>query len=150
LGTRLHLRDCYDHTVQLMDVIETYREIASGLFDIYHSSISTKINEIMKVLTIITTLFIPMSFIASLYGMNFDPKASPWNMPELGWYFGYPVALGMMAMAAIGMLFYFRSRGWIGRGRRRRRARPSNKSPRVRKSTAAETVDRREKSSQGQ
>jgi len=119
--TRIYLRDCYDHTVQLMDVLETYREVASGLFDIYHSSMSTRINEIMKVLTVITTLFIPMSFIASLYGMNFDAKASPWNMPELGWYYGYPASLALMGAIAGGMLLYFRSKGWIGRRRRRPR-----------------------------
>jgi magnesium transporter len=146
--TRLHFRDCYDHTVQLMDVIETYREIASGLFDIYHSSISTKINEIMKVLTIITTLFIPMSFIAGLYGMNFDRTASPWNMPELSWYFGYPAALGMMAIAAVGMLFYFRSRGWIGQRKRRTRPMPSNGSPRMQKSTATAKTTPGKKSNQ--
>lgn len=119
--TRIYLRDCYDHTVQLMDVLETYREVASGLFEIYHSSVSTRINEIMKVLTIITTLFIPMSFIASLYGMNFDTKASPWNMPELRWYYGYPLSLLAMGLIAGGMLLYFRSKGWIGHRRRQRR-----------------------------
>jgi len=119
--TRIYLRDCYDHTVQLMDIVETYREIASGLFEIYHSSVSTKINEIMKVLTIITTLFIPMSFVASLYGMNFDATASPWNMPELGLRYGYPATLLLMSLLAAGMLLYFRSKGWIGRQRKRRR-----------------------------
>jgi magnesium transporter len=112
--TQVYLRDCYDHTVQLMDMVETYREIASGLLDIYLSSVGTKMNEIMKVLTIIATIFIPLSFIAGLYGMNFDPKASPWNMPELAWYWGYPVALALMLAVALGLLVYFRRKGWIG------------------------------------
>ncbi len=117
--TRLYLRDCYDHTIQLMDIVETYREIATGLVDIYLSSVSTRLNEIMKVLTIIATIFIPLGFVAGLYGMNFDASASPWNMPELRWYWGYPVALGVMAAAALGMLYYFYRKGWIlgGRGK---------------------------------
>ena len=130
--TRIYLRDSYDHTVQLMDVLETYREVASGLFEIYHSSVTTRINEIMKVLTIITTVFIPMSFIAGLYGMNFDTKASPWSMPELGWYYGYPAALLAMGLIAGGMMLYFRSRGWIGR-RRGRRHLPANHLARKKK-----------------
>jgi magnesium transporter len=112
--TQVYLRDCYDHTVQLMDMVETYREIASGLLDIYLSSVGTKMNEIMKVLTIIATIFIPLGFIAGLYGMNFDPEASPWNMPELEWYWGYPLALALMLVVALGLLAYFRHKGWIG------------------------------------
>ena len=95
--TTVYLRDCYDHTVQLMDLTETHRETASGLLDTYHSSISTRMNEIMKVLTIIATIFIPLSFIAGVYGMNFDPEKSPWNLPELSRYYDYPYALGLMA-----------------------------------------------------
>jgi magnesium transporter len=117
-STRMYLRDVYDHTIQLMDIVETYREIASGLVDVYISSVSAKLNEIMKVLTIIATIFIPLSFVASLYGMNFDRSASPWNMPELGWRFGYPLSLLLMGGIAVGLLFYFRRRGWLGgRGR---------------------------------
>jgi len=115
--TRVYLRDCYDHTIQLMDMVETYREIGSGLIEIYLSSVSTRMNEVMKVLTIIATIFIPLGFIAGLYGMNFNPQASPWNMPELGWYWGYPSALGLMAAVALGLIVYFRLRGWLG-GRR--------------------------------
>jgi magnesium transporter len=70
-------------------------------------------NEIMKVLTIIATIFIPLSFIAGLYGMNFERSVSPWNMPELGWTWGYPFALGLMALVAAGLLVFFRRRGWI-------------------------------------
>jgi magnesium transporter len=112
--TKIYLRDCYDHTIQLIDIIETYREICSGLVEIYLSSLSNRMNEIMKVLTIMATIFIPLSFIAGFYGMNFDPKASTWNMPELGWKFGYPYAIGLMVVVAAGLLFSFWRRGWIG------------------------------------
>lgn len=116
--TRPYLRDCYDHCVQLMDILEMQREVAAGLFDIYLSSLSNRLNEIMKVLTMIATIFIPLGFIASLYGMNFDTKASPWNMPELAWAYGYPFALGLMAATAGGLYYWFRKRGWIGGARR--------------------------------
>ncbi len=112
--TRLYLRDIYDHTLQLMEVIEAYREIAVGLLDVYTSSVSVRLNETMKVLTIIATIFIPLSFVASLYGMNFDPSVSPWNMPELRWRLGYPFSLGLMLLMAVGMLMYFRRKGWLG------------------------------------
>ena len=125
--TQIYFRDCYDHAIQLIDMIETYREIASGLIDIYLSSVSTKLNEIMKVLTIIATIFIPLSFIASLYGMNFERDASPWNMPELGWYYGYPFALGLMAAVAAGLVYYCLRRGWVGSGRPRRKRRRRRK-----------------------
>lgn len=112
--TRPFLRDLYDHTVQLMDMLETYREIASGLLDVYLSSMSAKLNEVMKVLTIIATIFMPLSFLAGIWGMNFD-RDSPFNMPELGWRFGYPASLLLMALVAGGLAFYFRRRGWLGR-----------------------------------
>lgn len=114
----LYLRDCYDHVIQLIDIIETYREIASGLVDIYLSSQSARMNEIMKVLTIIATIFIPLGTIAGIYGMNFDTEASPYNMPELGWRYGYPYALTIMAVLATGMLAWFWRRGWLGKRRR--------------------------------
>lgn len=117
--TRVYLRDCYDHTIQIMDIVETYRETASDLMDVYLSSVSTRLNEIMKVLTIIATIFIPLGFIASLYGMNFDPEVSPWNMPELRWYLGYPFSLGLMLLLALGLLYFFRRRGWLGGAERR-------------------------------
>lgn len=119
-ATRVHLRDCYDHTIHLMDTVETYRDIAASLVDIYLSSVGVRTNEIMKVLAVIATIFIPLSFIAGLYGMNFDRAASPWNMPELGWAYGYPFALSLMAATATGLLLFFRKRGWIGRRRKRR------------------------------
>jgi magnesium transporter len=122
--TRVYLRDCYDHTIQLMDILETYRETASALVDVYISSVSAKLNEIMKVLTIIATVFMPLGFIASLYGMNFDRTASAWNMPELGWRFGYLFSLGLMAGCVVFLLYYFRRRGWLNRSRRPKRRSP--------------------------
>jgi magnesium transporter len=111
--TLFYMRDCYDHLVQVIDLEENYRELASDLMDIYLSSISNKMNEIMKVLTIIATIFIPLTFIAGVYGMNFNTGASPLNMPELNWVFGYPMVLLLMAAVAGGMLLYFRRRGWF-------------------------------------
>lgn len=114
--TRMHLRDCYDHTIQLVEITETCREMCADLRDLHFSQISIRQNDVMKVLTITATIFIPLSFIAGLYGMNFDSEASPLNMPELKWPYGYPFALGLMGAVAIGMLIYFRLKGWIGRG----------------------------------
>ncbi|HSN55968.1 MAG TPA: magnesium/cobalt transporter CorA [Candidatus Sulfomarinibacteraceae bacterium] len=111
--TRLYLRDVVDHATRAMDIVETLREMVSSLMDLYLSSVSQRMNEVMKVLTIIATIFIPLSFIAGLYGMNFDPAASPWNMPELDWYWGYPAALAVMALVAVGLLLFFRRRGWL-------------------------------------
>jgi magnesium transporter len=112
--TRIYLRDCYDHTVQLIDLVETYRELGADLRDLYLSSVSNRMNEIMKVLTIISTIFIPLTFIAGIYGMNFNTRLSPWNMPELDWYYGYPFALGLMLLITIGMCIFFWRRGWLG------------------------------------
>ena len=111
--TQIFLRDCYDHTIQVIDMIETYRELASGLLDVYLSSVSNRMNEIMKVLTIISTIFIPLNFIAGVYGMNFHHETSPFNMPELDWYFGYPYALSLMAAVGVLLVFYFRKRRWF-------------------------------------
>ena len=111
--TRVFLRDTYDHVVQLMDMVETFREIASGLMDLYLSGVSNRMNEIMKVLTVISTIFLPMTFIAGVYGMNFA-DSSPYNMPELRWRYGYFFALGLMAMSVIVLGFYYRRKGWVG------------------------------------
>ncbi len=111
--TRLYLRDVLDHTVQIMEIIDACRDMATSLTDLYISSLSNRLNGIMKVLTVIATLFMPLSFLASLYGMNFNTGASPWNMPELNWYFGYPFALGLMATVALTMLLLFKRRGWF-------------------------------------
>ncbi|AVH72298.1 magnesium/cobalt transporter CorA [Nostoc sp. 'Lobaria pulmonaria (5183) cyanobiont'] len=110
---RIYLRDCYDHTVQVMDMVETYRELASGLMDVYLSAVSNKMNEIMKVLTIVSTIFIPLTFIAGIYGMNFNTEKSPYNMPELNWYWGYPLCWALMLAIAFGLLFFFWRRGWL-------------------------------------
>jgi len=112
--TRTYFRDCHDHAVRIIDLLESYREINAGLMEFYQSTVGHRMNEIMKVLTVIATIFIPLGFIAGLYGMNFDTERSPWNMPELGLYFGYPAALLVMLCVAVGMLFYFRRRRWIG------------------------------------
>lgn len=117
--TRLYLRDCYDHAVQIMDMVETYRELTSGLMDVYLSSVSHRMNEIMKVLTIIATIFIPLTFIVGIYGMNFNPEVSQWNMPELNSPWGYPAVMLFMLGIAIGMLGYFRHKGWLGGPRSR-------------------------------
>jgi magnesium transporter len=111
--TELYVRDSYDHAMRIIDLSEALREIASDLMNTYLSAVSNRMNEIMKVLTIIATIFIPLSFVAGLYGMNFDRSVSPWNMPELGWRFGYPFALGVMAAVAVAFLVYFRRKGWL-------------------------------------
>jgi magnesium transporter len=105
--TRVYLRDVYDHTIQVIDTIETHRDMVGGMVDLYLSSVSNRMNEVMKVLTIIATIFIPLGFIAGLYGMNFQ------DMPELHWRLGYPAALLLMATVAGGMLYYFRRNRWI-------------------------------------
>ena len=106
-ATSAYLRDVYDHTIQVIDNIETFREMASGMLDIYLSSISNKMNAVMKVLTIIATLFIPLTFVAGVYGMNFK------HMPELEWRWGYAGVWAVMVAIAIVMLLYFRRKKWI-------------------------------------
>jgi magnesium transporter len=115
--TRIYLRDCHDHAVRVIDLCENYREMASDLMDIHLSSVSNRMNEVMKVLTIIATIFIPLGFITGLYGMNFDPELSPFNLPETKWKYGYFYALGLMAAVSIGLLVFFRRKGWIGQSR---------------------------------
>jgi len=112
--TRTYLRDCYDHAVQILDIVESHREIASGLMDLYLSSVSNRMNDVMKVLTVIATIFIPLTFVAGIYGMNFSPEVSPLNMPELNWYWGYPFCLTIMAAVTVAMVFFFKRRGWLG------------------------------------
>jgi len=112
--TRVYLRDCHDHVLQVIELIEAYRELDASLMETYRTTLSNRSNDVMKLLTIIATIFIPLSFIAGLYGMNFDPKASPWNMPELGWHLGYPFALGLMAAVGLGLVLFFHRKGWIG------------------------------------
>ncbi len=105
---RVYLRDCYDHCVQIMDGLETYRELAGSLMDVYLSSIGNRQNEVMKVLTIMASIFIPLTFLAGVYGMNFE------HMPELHAPWGYPVLLVVMCGLALGMIWYFRRKGWLG------------------------------------
>lgn len=112
-NVEIYLRDCYDHTVQVMDMVETYRELASGLMDVYLSSVGNKMNEIMKLLTVISSIFIPLTFIAGVYGMNFNTEKSPLNMPELNWYWGYPLCLASMVALAGGLVYFFWRRGWF-------------------------------------
>ena len=110
---QIYLRDCYDHTIQVLDMVETYRELASSLMDVYLSSVSNKMNEIMKILTVISTIFIPLTFVVGVYGMNFDRAKSPWNMPELEWYWGYPACWVVMIAIAISLIYFFWRRGWF-------------------------------------
>ncbi len=105
--TDIYLRDVYDHTIQVIDTVETFRDMISGMLDIYLSSASNKMNEVMKVLTIFAAIFIPLTFIAGIYGMNFQ------NMPELSWNMGYPMALLIMLSVGITMLFYFKNKKWF-------------------------------------
>jgi len=107
-NTIFYLRDLYDHTIQVMDTVETFRDMLSGMVELYLSNISLKMNEIMKVLTMFSSFFIPLTFIAGLYGMNFK------FMPELEWEYGYFAVLGLMASIGTSMLLLFRRKGWIG------------------------------------
>ncbi len=109
----VYYRDCYDHTIQIMDLVETYRDMITGLLDVYLSSVSYRLNEIMRILTIIATIFIPLTFIVGVYGMNFVNPDSPWAMPELRWYFGYPLVWLLMLAVFGGMLVYFRRKRWL-------------------------------------
>ncbi|MDT8398516.1 MAG: magnesium/cobalt transporter CorA [Pseudomonadales bacterium] len=111
--THIYLRDCYDHTIQVMDLLETYRDMTASMLDIYLSSISNRMNDIMRVLTVIATIFIPLTFIVGVYGMNFDRSAGPLSMPELSSPLGYPLVWGVMITIALGMLAFFRRRGWF-------------------------------------
>jgi len=106
-STGAYLRDVYDHTIQVMDIVESFRDMVSGMLDIYLSSISNRMNEIMKVLTVFAAIFIPLTFVTGIYGMNFR------FMPELGWQWGYPMILIVMASIAAGMLGYFRRKKWF-------------------------------------
>ncbi|HWR97008.1 MAG TPA: magnesium/cobalt transporter CorA [Candidatus Methanoperedens sp.] len=106
-GTQVYLRDLYDHAVQVLDTVETYRDILAGMLDIYLSSVSNRMNEVMKVLTVIATIFIPLTFIAGVYGMNFE------HMPELRWRYGYALIWGVMLAVGAAMLLYFRRKRWF-------------------------------------
>jgi len=106
-STRVYLKDVYDHTIRIIDTVEMLRDTVSGILDVYFSSVSYKMNEVMKILTFIATIFIPLTFIVGIYGMNFK------NMPELGWYWAYPLVLLVMLAIGISLIFYFRRKKWI-------------------------------------
>lgn len=105
--TRIYLRDVYDHTIQVIDTVEDFRDILSSMVDIYLSSISFRMNEVMEVLTVIATIFIPLTFISGVYGMNFE------YMPELKWRWGYPTVMFGMILLAVSMFVYFKKRKWV-------------------------------------
>ena len=106
-STTVYLRDVYDHTIQVIDTIESFRDVLAGMLDIYLSTMSNKMNEVMKVLTIMATIFIPLTFLAGIYGMNFK------FMPELEWRWGYFAAWGVMAAVFVSLIFYFRRKKWL-------------------------------------
>jgi len=106
-STGIYLRDVYDHTIQVIDTIETFRDMVSGMLDVYLSSLSNRMNEVMKVLTIIATIFIPLTFVAGIYGMNFK------YIPELEFHWGYAASLILMGIIAFVMLLYFRNKRWL-------------------------------------
>jgi magnesium transporter len=108
-----YLRDLYEHTIQAIDTVETFREMVSGLLDLYHTGVSNRMNEVMKVLTIFATIFIPLGFLAGVYGMNFNTGVSPFNMPELSFYFGYPMFWLLVLFVVIGLLWFFRHKKWL-------------------------------------
>ena len=112
-NTLLHLRDCHDHVISIMEMLETYHEMTSGLMELYLTSVSLKLNDVMKFLTIFTTIFIPPTFIVGLYGMNFSHQVSPFNMPELSWKYGYLMVLSIIGIMIGGMLYFFRRKKWI-------------------------------------
>ncbi len=112
-GTRIYLRDCYDHTIQIIDLLEIYREMTAGMLEIYLSTVSNRMNDIMRLLTVIATVFIPLTFIVGVYGMNFDPRAGPLSMPELRQPLGYLAVWLIMIVIAGLMLVYFRRKRWL-------------------------------------
>ena len=115
-STYIYLRDCYDHNIQIMDLLENYRDMASSMLDVYLSSVSNRLNDTMRVLTLIATIFMPLTFVTGLYGMNFgNNNHSPWAMPELSWYYGYPMAWGIMITIVVVMLIFFKRKGWLQR-----------------------------------
>ena len=134
-------RDVYDHFVRIQDLTEGYRDLVSSALDAYLSVQSNRMNEVVKTLTLISTVFLPLSFIAGVYGMNFKTDVSSANMPELGWELGYPYALGLMGATALGIYIFFRRKGYVG-GRRpddelddllEKKAKPKRAKPRPKK-----------------
>lgn len=112
-STAPYIRDLYEHTIQVIDTVETFRDMMSGLLDLYHTGVSNRMNEVMKVLTIFAAIFIPLGFLVGVYGMNFDTGASPFNLPELGFRFGYPMFWGAVVLIAGGLVWFFRRKHWL-------------------------------------
>jgi magnesium transporter len=110
---RIYLRDAHDHAFQTLDAIETYRDMAVGLMDVYLSSTSHRMNEAMRTLTVMASVFIPLTFVVGVYGMNFE------RMPELHWQWGYPAVWGVILAIGFGLLAWFRRRGWLGGAQKR-------------------------------
>jgi magnesium transporter len=111
--TQKYLEELHEHVMEILDIIENHREMANGLIDIYYSTLSMKTNDIIRILTVVSTIFMPLTFITGIYGMNFNTRISPYNMPELNWYYGYPATLLTMLIIALGMLYYFKKKGWL-------------------------------------
>ncbi|MEO9339596.1 magnesium/cobalt transporter CorA [Mesorhizobium sp. SB112] len=111
--TRVYLNDTQDHLIRLIEIVETHRDMLTSLIDMHISLSQARINEIIRFLTIMSSIFIPLTFLAGIWGMNFDPVASPWNMPELLSYYGYPIALGSMVLVAVGLIIFFRWKKWL-------------------------------------
>lgn len=109
---RPYMLDCLDHATRSVERLRSYRDFASSLMDLYLSLVGFRTNEVMKMLTLVTSIFIPLSFLAGIYGMNFETE-SPWNLPELGWRYGYPALLAFMALIVVGLLFFFRRKKWL-------------------------------------
>jgi magnesium transporter len=108
-----YYRNVFDHLVRAAELAESYRDVLTGMLDAYLSMTSNRMNEIMKVLAVISTFFLPLTFIAGVYGMNFNTARSPYNMPELNWFLGYPFAWGVMILISLGMYIYFKRKGWM-------------------------------------
>jgi magnesium transporter len=119
-AVKVAFRDCHDHAVQVTEFVESNRERASDLADLYLAVVGEKTNQVMKVLTIIATIFIPLTFLCGVYGMNFKTEVSPYNMPELSWRFGYPFFWTIAVVIFAGMLWFFRHKGWLGSGVRKK------------------------------
>ena len=111
--TKPFYRDCYDHTVAVLDILETFRDATRNIMDLYHSSLSMRTNEVIRVLTVICSIFIPLIFIAGVYGMNFARVTSSLNIPELGWRLGYLCAIALMLAVAVGVILFFKHKKWL-------------------------------------
>ena len=111
-ATKVFLRDCNDHLTQVIDITESFRDLTAGLMDVYHSSLGFRTNEIMRVLTLVSTFFIPLTFLAGVYGMNFCTE-SPYNMPELHWRYGYAAFWCVAVLIGAGMFVFFRKKKWL-------------------------------------